>query len=136
VQPVGAAWHLSPVRPGTPAGSDANPVIILNIRKGPDEPSSSLMVTDNRGRVHYATSSAAELLGLSPRQLIHTNIARFIPYPFNCLHQNLMQVRGSLAALFSPASLGACRGRPEDWPCTPCRRLMVASCAALLDPRR
>jgi PAS domain S-box-containing protein len=52
----------------------------------------NLLVSDGRGKIVFATSSVAEILGYSHNQILTMDIVRLMPSPFNQLHVSWLKV--------------------------------------------
>jgi hypothetical protein len=52
-----------------------------------------LMVVDGKGRVQYATSHLADLLGTTPKAMVKQEFCKFMAQPFQQLHTRWMKVR-------------------------------------------
>lgn len=64
----------------------------------------ALMVVDRRGRIPFATTQLASLLGFPLRSLINMELANLIPAPYGQLHAGFLKVRPACAQLSSPAT--------------------------------
>jgi hypothetical protein len=53
----------------------------------------ALLVTDAKGRIHFATSQLAGMIGYSPKVLTDgMNLAGLLPLPYSQLHSGFMKV--------------------------------------------
>lgn len=74
------------------AGTESQRILVLSMRR--KQPGGEyLMVTDARGRISYATSHLAALVGHSPKAMKNMDVCRLIPQPMGLLHGGLFKVR-------------------------------------------
>jgi PAS domain-containing protein len=74
-------------------GSDEHVILVLVLRCLSD--SLALMVTDAKGRITFANSQLAQLLGYNARTLTDgMNMSALLPPPYAHIHGSFMKVRG------------------------------------------
>lgn len=73
-------------------GTDSQRLFVVNMRKA-EGGADHLMVVDGRGRVQYATSHLADLLGTTPKAMVKQEFCKFMAQPFQQLHTRWMKVR-------------------------------------------
>lgn len=88
-------------------GSAEHTILVMVMRCISD--SLALMVTDAKGRIGFATSNLATMLGYNVRSLSDggMNLNALLPLPYSQLHAGYMKVRGGHAAPCCPAGTRA-----------------------------
>jgi PAS domain S-box-containing protein len=74
------------------SGTDSTPMFVLAIRQQAMVVP-SLLVTDSGGRIVFATSAMAGILGYEAEQLVGSDMSKLMSPPFSHLHGSWMKVR-------------------------------------------